>query len=88
MQGKNLNLNNSSYKTILEIAGLGKALGLVTREYVTKEEFKKYNLVEVNTEIDLGKIEFGIYLNGSRFKELNNLIKIIETEFNVRNSHN
>ena len=61
MQGKNLNLNNSSYKTILELAGLGKALGLVTREYVTKEEFKKYNLVEINTEIDLGKIEFGIF---------------------------
>lgn len=88
MQGKNLNLNNSSYKTILELSSLGKVLGLVTREYVTNEEFKKYNLVEVNTEIDLGKIEFGIYLNGSRFKELNNLIKIIETEFNVKNSHN
>lgn len=84
MQGKNLNLNNSSYKTILELSSLGKVLGLVTREYVTSEEFKKYNLVEVNTEIDLGKIEFGIYLNGSRFKELNNLIKIIESEFNVK----
>lgn len=84
MQGKNLNLNNSSYKTILELSSLGKALGLVTREYVTNEEFKKYNLVEVNTEIDLGKIEFGIYLNTTRFKELNNLIKIIKTEFNVK----
>ena len=40
--------------------------------------------MEVNTEIDLVKIEFGIYLNGSRFKELNNLIKIIESEFNVK----
>ena len=88
MQEKNLNLNNSSYKTILELSSLGKVLGLVTREYVTNEEFKKYNLVEVNTEIDLGKIEFGIYLNSSRFKELNNLIKIIETEFYVKNSHN
>lgn len=83
MQGKSLNLNNSSYNTILELASSGKALGLVTREYVTKEEYKKYNLVEVKTEIDLGKIEFGIYLNSSRFKELNNLIKIIKTEFNV-----
>ena len=84
MQGKSLNLNNSSYKTILELVSLGKVLGLVTREYVTKEEFKKYNLVEVNTDIDLGKIEFGIYLNSSRFTELNNLIKIIKTEFNVK----
>lgn len=83
MNGKSLNLNNSSYNTILELASSGTALGLVTREYVTKEEYKKYNLVEVKTEIDLGKIEFGIYLNSSRFKELNNLIKIIKTEFNV-----
>lgn len=83
MQGKSLNLNNSSYNTILELASSGKALGLVTREYVTKEEYEKYNLLEVKTEIDLGKIEFGIYLNSSRFKELNNLIKIIKTEFNV-----
>lgn len=83
MQGKSLNLNNSSYNTILELASSGKALGLVTREYVTKEEYEKYNLLEVKTEIDLGKIEFGIYLNSSRFKELNNLIKIIKNEFNV-----
>lgn len=83
MQGKSLNLINSSYNTILKLASTGKALGLVTREYVTEEEYKKYNLIEVKTEIDLGKIEFGIYLNGSRFKELNNLIKIIKTEFDV-----
>ena len=51
-----MSLNNSSYKTILKLVSLGKVLGLVTREYVTKEEFKKYNLVEVNTDIDLGKI--------------------------------
>lgn len=83
MQGKNLNLNNCSYKTILELSSLGNALGLVTREYVTKEELEKYNLVEINTEIDLGKIEFGIYLNTGRSKELNRLIKIIKMEFNV-----
>lgn len=83
MQGKSLNINNGSYNTILELASSGKALGLVTREYITKEEYKKYNLVDVKTEIDLGRIEFGIYLNSCRFKELNNLIKIIKTEFNI-----
>lgn len=83
MQGKRLNINNSSYNTILELVGSGKALGLVTKEYVTKEEYKKYNLVDIKTKIDLGRIEFGIYLNSSRFKELNNLIKIIKTEFNI-----
>ena len=83
MPGKELNLNSSSYKTILELTSLGKVLGLITREYITKEELKKYNLVEVNTEFDFGKIEFGIFLNTSRFKELNNLIKIIKNQFNV-----
>ena len=63
MNGRKLNLRNSSYNTILELSSSGKALGLVTREYVTKEEYIKYNLVELKTEIDLGKIEFGIYLN-------------------------
>lgn len=83
MNGRKLNLRNSSYNTILELSSSGKALGLVTREYVTKEEYIKYNLVELKTEIDLGKIEFGIYLNDNRFKELNNLIEIIKTEFKV-----
>ena len=83
MNGRKLDLRNSSYNTILELSASGKALGLVTREYVTKEEYIKYNLVELKTEIDLGKIEFGIYLNNNRFKELNNLIEIIKSEFKV-----
>lgn len=88
MKGRNLNLNNSSYKTILELSALGRALGLVTREYVTKEEYIKYNLVELRTKINLGEIEFGVYLNNNnRFKELNNLIKIIKSEFRVYRKH-
>ena len=79
--GKNLKLRNSSYKTILELASSGKALGLITREYVDKNDYKKFNLVEIETTIELGKVEFGIYIYSNKFKELNDLIKIIKEYF-------
>lgn len=81
--GKILKLKNSSYKTILELASSAKALGLITREYVNEDEFEKFNLVEVKTSLDLGRIEFGIYLNSNRFKELNNLIRLIKLYFQI-----
>ncbi len=79
--GKNLKIKNSSYKTILELASSGKALGLVTKEYIDKDDYKRLNLVEVKTSIGLGEIEFGIYINANRFRELNNLIKLIKEYF-------
>ena len=79
--GKKLKLKNSSYKTILELASSGKALGLITREYIDENDYKKFNLVEVKTSIELGKVEFGIYMNSTKFKELNNLIKLIKEYF-------
>lgn len=79
--GKNLKLKNSSYKTILELASSGKALGLITREYIDKKDYEKFNLVEVKTSIELGEIEFGIYITSNKFKELNNLIKLIKEFF-------
>ena len=81
-KGKKLKLKSSSYKTILELASSGKALGLITREYIDKNDYKKFNLVEVETTIGLGKVEFGIYTNSAKFKELNSLIKLIEEYFN------
>lgn len=75
---KTLNLRNSSYKTILELASSGNALGLITREYVDEDTYKKMNLIEVKTSLNLGEIEYGIYTNSNRSKELDNLIKIIE----------
>lgn len=80
---KNLKLKNSSYKTILELASSGKALGLITREYIDKKDYKKFNLVEVKTSMELGEIEFGIYITSNKFKELNNLIKLIKEYFKV-----
>lgn len=80
---KKLKLKNSSYKTILELASSGKALGLITREYVDINDYKKFNLVEVKTTIKLGAVEFGIYTNSNKFRELNNLIKLIKEYFKV-----
>lgn len=79
--GKNLKLRNSSYKTILELASSGEALGLITREYVDKNDYKKFNLVEVETNLNLGEVEFGIYINSNKFKELNDLINLIKEYF-------
>ena len=56
---------------------LGKNLKLRNNDY------KKFNLVEVKTTIELGAVEFGIYINSNTFKELNNLIKLIEEYFKV-----
>lgn len=80
-KGKNLKLKHSSYKTILKLASSGEALGLITKEYINKEDFKRLNLSEVKTTINLGKIEFGIYINSTKFKELNDLIKLIKEYF-------
>lgn len=80
---KKLKLRYSSYKTILELASSGKALGLITREYVDKKDYKKFHLVEVKTTIELGSVEFGIYINSNTFKELNDLIKLIKEYFKV-----
>lgn len=79
--GKKLNLKNSSYNTILELTGLGNALGLITREYVDENDYKKFNLLEVKTTLELGEIEFGIYTNFNKSTELKDLIKMIKEDF-------
>lgn len=81
MENEELNLKNSSYNTILQLVSLGRGIGLITREYIKKEEFKKYNLKEVQSELNMQPVEFGMYVNNSSFRELNNLIKIIKDYF-------
>ncbi len=65
----------------MEITSKSDSIGLITKEYIEKEEFKKYNLVELKTELKLKPIEFGIYFNTERKKEVNCLIKIIREKF-------
>lgn len=78
---KNLNLKNSSYNTILELSSKTDSIGLITKEYIESNELEKYNLVELKTEFELKPIEFGIYFNIDKRKEVNYLIKIIKDKF-------
>ena len=71
-----LNLKSSSYDVILESVN-----SIFSIEYIDEKAFKNYNLVELKTELNLPPIEFGLYLNNNRFKELNDFIRIIKTHF-------
>lgn len=78
---KNLNLKNSSYNTILELSSKTDSIGLITKEYIESDKLEKYNLVELKTKFELKPIEFGIYFNTDRRKEVNYLIEIIKDKF-------
>ena len=56
-------------------------IGVVTEEYLYDWEWEKFNLVKVDNSIGLGKVEFGIYLNSYKFKELNILVEMIKEYF-------
>lgn len=82
MDIQELNLKCTSYNTILDLVSSSSSIGLLTKEYLNKGDLKKYNLVPVDTELNWGPIEFGIYYLGSnRFKELNDFIQVIKTHF-------
>lgn len=83
MNNQNLNLKNSSYSTILELASKSKSIGMITKEYIENNKLTKYNLVELETELKLEPVEFGIYYNIKRKREVNLLIKIIKENFNI-----
>lgn len=77
----NINLKLSNYRSIVRLVNEGMVIGVVTSEYLYDWEWEKFNLVEVKNNIGLGEVEFGIYLNSSRFKELNILVEIIKENF-------
>lgn len=79
------NLKCSSYSTLLDSVSSSFEIGLVTKEYLSKGILKKYDLIELETDLNLEPVEFGIYfLSNNRFKELNDLIQIIKTHFFFR----
>lgn len=71
----------SNYRSIVRLVNEGMVIGVVTAEYLYDWEWENFNLAEVENNIGLGKVEFGIYLNSNRFKELNLLIEIIKENF-------
>lgn len=79
----NINLKLSNYRSIVRLVNEGMVIGVVTSEYLYDWEWEKFNLMEVKNEIGLGKVEFGIYLNSSSFKELNRLVETIKENFNL-----
>lgn len=78
---KDLNIKCSTYNNILGLVNSNPSVGIVTKEYLQEDFLKKHNLIEVDTALKLEPIEFGIYLNDNRFKELNNLVQIIKSHF-------
>lgn len=81
----NGHLKNSSYSTILELTSKSETIGLITREYIDDAEFERYNLTELDTELKLEPIEFGIYFTEDRKNEVNLLIKIIKENLGTKN---
>ena len=76
-----LNLKLSNYRSIVRLVNEGMVIGVVTEEYLYDWEWEKFNLVKVDNKIGLGKVEFGVYLNSYKFKELNLLIDMIKEYF-------
>ena len=82
-QNSDIDLKLSNYRSIVRLVNEGMVIGVVTEEYLYDWEWEKFNLAKVENKIGLGKVEFGIYLNSNKFKELNLLIKMIQKYFNL-----
>lgn len=81
------NIRNITYTTMLGILKNEDSIGIITKEYI-KDELEEGKLSILKTDFALEPIEYGIYINiNNKFKEINNLIKIMKDEF-IKNSYN
>lgn len=77
------NVKNITYNTMVKLIKLTDAIGLVTKEYI-EDELNTKELIVLDTEFNIDKLEFGIYLNNdNKSKELNKLVKIIREKFKI-----
>ena len=83
-KNSDLNLKLSNYRSIVRLVNEGMVIGVVTEEYLYDWEWENFNLVKVDNKIGLGKVEFGVYLNSYKFKELNILLDMIKEYFNYK----
>ena len=83
-KNNDLNLKLSNYRSIVRLVNEGMVIGVVTEEYLYDWEWENFNLVKVDNKIGLGKVEFGVYLNSYKFKELNILLDMIKEYFNYK----
>ena len=75
-------VKNITYSTMLQILKGENEIGLATKEYIENEiDLNKITILKTDFEIE--PMEFGMYLNNNRFKELNTLIKIIKKDFKI-----
>lgn len=64
--------------TMVKLVKDSDNIGFITREYI-KEELEKEEIKKLELNIGLPKSELGIYyVEGNKFKELNDLIKVIK----------
>ena len=75
------NIRNITYTTMLGILKNEDSIGIITKEYI-KDELEEGKLSILKTDFEIEPLEYGIYINiNNRFKELNDLIRIMEDEF-------
>jgi len=74
------NITHITYKTIVKIIQDNEGIGLLTKEFM-KKEIRDKQIRILDTEFKIKPIEFGMYLNGSKFKELNQFVEIIKDYF-------
>lgn len=67
--------------TMVKLVKDSSNIGFITKEYL-REELEKEEIKELQLDINIPKSEFGIYyIEENKFKELNDLIKIIKHNF-------
>lgn len=80
-KNSNLSLKLSNYRSIVRLVNEGMVIGVVTEEYLYDWEWENFDLAKIDNKIGLGKVEFGVYLNSYKFKELNILLDMIKEYF-------
>lgn len=78
------NIRNSSYSIILELVSSTDTIGFITKEYIKENELEKYHLKEVETELTIEPVKFGVYYRSQK-NEVKALLEMIKKHFNYHN---
>lgn len=73
-------IKNITFLTIMQIVKENPAIGLITKEFF-ENEIKENELVILNHDFKIKKVEFGIYIGKEKFRELNDLIEIFKINY-------
>jgi len=79
----NLIIKKVDSTTMIKLVKDSANIGFITKEYIN-EELNKGEIKKLEIDIDIPKSEFGIYyVEENKFKELNDLIKVIRHNFKL-----